>query len=101
MRPAVALFCIIALSCCLPVPPPEPPTPNPPTPPGEASCGAVCARAEGMGCEWAADTPKGTPCAEWCQDIQDNGILKWNLKCRAAAESCRAMDACERNPGST
>lgn len=89
-------FSVLILGACGPVLPPEPPpTPNPPSPPAEASCGGVCERADTLGCDWAGRTPRGAPCEEMCEGVMA-GLIPWDLECRAAAESCPAMDACER-----
>lgn len=96
MRVAIALFCMI-LASCGPLPPLDPPpTPDPPSPVENADCGAVCERAAELGCEWAKPTPEGTPCEEVCQNIQQSGIVQWDLGCRAGARSCEEADACER-----
>lgn len=95
MRCWLTLFVLIAGACSSLLPPEPPPTPEPPTPVENADCGIVCARGKTLGCDWASPTPQGTPCPEWCEGVQA-GLLPWDLECRAAAGSCRAMDACER-----
>lgn len=91
MRTTIGLLLLLACGCH---PLPEPVDPVDPAP--DADCAEVCARMEFLGCESAKPTPEGTPCARVCQDIQDSGLIQWNLNCRAAAVSCEAADNCER-----
>jgi hypothetical protein len=59
------------------------------------SCASVCANMARLGCPSARPTAKGAPCVEVCDNLQNSGIVKWDLACRARAESCEAADACE------
>lgn len=57
-------------------------------------CTAWCLHAAALKCPAAKPTPKGATCAEVCTNAQSG--LKWDLKCRAAAKTCAAADACEK-----
>lgn len=91
-RYRTGLFCLIAalLSACKP---PE----HPVAPPlGPVSCEGVCERARALKCSWGNPTAAGAQCSTVCQNIQESGFIAWNLNCRAHADSCDAMDVCER-----
>jgi hypothetical protein len=63
--------------------------------PGAATCADVCAHAQALGCISAQPTAKGASCVMVCENLQNSGLPKWNLACRAAAASCSAMDECQ------
>lgn len=90
--PFVLALLVLGCSGC---PTPVPPAPPPPPAPGEATCGDVCAQGRELVCPWAAPTPEGASCEAVCSNIQDSGIVAWNLDCRARARSCRDAEACE------
>lgn len=95
MRWAAAVFLIVGATTCRSLPPPAPdPAVDPPA--GEADCGAACARASALGCEAAEPTPEGASCEQVCREVQDSGIVRWDLECRASAQSCEETDRCER-----
>lgn len=58
------------------------------------TCAAWCARASAMKCDAAKPTPKGGTCEAVCVNA-NAGPTKWDLKCRVAARSCAAADACD------
>jgi hypothetical protein len=60
-----------------------------------ATCSAWCARATTLKCPAAKPTPGGASCVDVCTNA-NSGPAKWNLKCRVAAKTCAAADACER-----
>ena len=70
------------------------PTPTPPPTP-TADCAAFCAHGAELGCSWAAPTPKGATCAEWCS-LTQSGPVPMSLGCSVQAASCAAVDACNR-----
>lgn len=97
MRNFIVVIAVMLLGCTTyggcgasPVPTPEP---NPEPTPTEATCEAVCDHGDTMACDWAA---KEADCVNVCNNVQASGILKWNLDCRLAAQSCAAVDECER-----
>lgn len=61
-----------------------------------ATCSAWCKHAADLKCPAAKDTPAGTHCVDVCGTVQAGGIVSWNLKCRIAAKTCAAADACEK-----
>jgi hypothetical protein len=67
----------------------------PPGPGPAADCDGLCAHGVELGCRWAQATPKGASCVEMCLSAQ-TGPLPWNFTCSAKAESCAAVDACNR-----
>lgn len=67
--------------------------PKPPT--GDPSCETACTRARDLGCSWVKDTAEGGTCEAVCKNVQDSGIVKWNLACRTQATSCAEIDLCE------
>ncbi len=71
------------------------PTACPPTSP-VAGCAAVCANMARLNCPSAKPTAYGQTCEQVCVNLQNSEIAKWNLDCRARAESCAAADDCER-----
>jgi hypothetical protein len=103
MRKAIAMriapiLALLILGCgngCGPAPTPVPPPVPEPTPtPVETTCEAVCAHGDQLGCDWAATQAN---CSEVCNNVQASGILRWDLDCRIKAETCAAVDECERN----
>ena len=92
---SLALLALAALTAC-------PRAPVPPAPePGDggtelATCAGWCRHAADLLCEAAHPTPAGSPCEAVCTNVQASGVVTWNLKCRVAARSCAAADACEQ-----
>lgn len=73
-----------------------PKTPKPPViPPGEATCEDVCVHYTALGCPISTPTANGFTCVDVCHEVQDSGVLTWDLGCRIRAESCRDADDCE------
>lgn len=88
-----------------------PPSPTPPTPDADAgdtwdagddfdaeavasTCANWCKRAAVLKCPSAQPTKKGATCVEVCTNVQ-TGPVHFNLKCKIAAKSCAAADACQ------
>ena len=61
-----------------------------PKDPQDATCVDVCTHAAILECVSAKPTAKGATCVEVCENLQNSGLPKWNLPCRAAAASCAA-----------
>lgn len=59
-----------------------------------STCALWCAHALGLGCPAGRKTPAGSPCVDVCNNVM-SGPAKFNLKCRIAAKTCAAADACE------
>lgn len=91
-------FVLLMINSCTLPPLPEPVEPEPiePLPDTNVTCEGVCIRAEALGCKWSVPTPHGTTCKMMCEQIQNSGIILWDLECRSTAKTCREMDACER-----
>jgi len=91
--PMAPILVLIILGCsngCGPAPTPVPPHEPVPV---EATCKSVCAHGDELGCDWAATQAN---CSEVCNNVQASGILRWDLDCRIKAETCAAVDECER-----
>lgn len=58
------------------------------------SCAGWCTHATALGCPSAKPTVKGGTCVQVCTNVQ-TGPAKWNLKCRVAAKTCAAAEACQ------
>lgn len=89
----LALLLLVLAGCPRPVPPPVPPGP---ADAAAASCASMCARLADLGCPAAKPTPEGASCEKVCQNVQDSGLILWNLECRTRAPTCAAIDECER-----
>ena len=59
-----------------------------------STCAGWCSNAAALRCPSGKPTPLGATCVQVCTNVQ-TGPAKWNLKCRAAAKTCKAADACE------
>jgi hypothetical protein len=83
-----ALFVLIALvvSSCYPI--------LNPVPTGTASCSSVCENGRSLKCDFAKDSPGGALCEDNCLNIQESGIVSWDLDCMTAAGSCSEIDRC-------
>lgn len=66
------------------------PTPSP------AECPHLCDHMLIMNCPGAKTTPKGATCVEICTNVQNSGVISWDMQCRLTAATCAAMDECER-----
>lgn len=62
----------------------------------EATCVTACARLTELGCLAALPTPEGASCVTVCQNIQESGVMLWNLDCVSKATNCKAADFCNR-----
>lgn len=67
---------------------------TPPPPPEGETCQSACFRARQLGCAWGRPTPAGVTCEELCEWTQDT--FDYDLKCMSRAESCQAVDECNR-----
>ena len=83
----LALVLVMACGTVTPVPTP-PPTPT-------ADCAAFCAHGIELGCPWAAPTPKGATCDQWCS-LTQSGPVPMSLACSVNAADCAAIDVCNR-----
>jgi hypothetical protein len=109
------ILLISVAGCPKPMPSPNPPGPDatdatppappaPPTPPQTVdaasptpsvyTCTTVCTNLKNRKCKGANKTVKGSACVDVCQNVQDSGILTWDLKCRSTQTTCAAIDAC-------
>ena len=66
-----------------------------PTPPPAADCAAFCAHGTDLGCSWAAPTPNGATCDQWCQ-LTQVGPVPMSLACSVKAANCAAIDMCNK-----
>ena len=90
---ACLLFLLATAACS------SPPKPRPPIVVVDASapsCASVCDHWRSLGCDESEDTPKGATCEDVCENVQNSGIINWNLGCRASVDSCDIIDSCER-----
>lgn len=89
------LMLLLSLSACpRPIPAPVPPSPGDG---GEvATCVTACARLTELACLAALPTPEGASCVTVCQNIQESGVMLWNLDCISRSPSCNATDVCNR-----
>lgn len=60
-----------------------------------ATCANWCKHATALRCEAAKPTPKGVSCTVVCINLQDSGVVVWNLRCRISASTCALADECE------
>jgi hypothetical protein len=63
--------------------------------PTSATCSSVCLHGTNLGCSWATSTPNGASCVQVCEFAQTSP-LPWNMSCSVGAESCAAVDNCNR-----
>ncbi len=98
MRLLTATIAVVALLLGPGCPPPPPEPPPPPSPDGgvPATCESMCAHWAELECDVAEPTPGGASCAEVCENVQDSGIIEWDLECRSRVVTCPAIDRCER-----
>ncbi len=89
MKPLLLVALLLCAAC-----PPTPPVPTP----GEATCADVCHHYQVLGCAIAQPTSEGASCVDVCKVVQESNVISWNLQCRAHAETCEAVERCERAP---
>lgn len=57
------------------------------------TCQTYCDHAASLSCDFAAPTPRGDRCVDWCSNAQ---ILRpWNLQCKSTADTCEEISRCE------
>lgn len=81
----VVAFLIAMAPGCVTVPPV----------PTTATCSDVCLHGHNLGCHWSTPTPAGAQCVDVCANAQ-HGPMPWALDCSVRAETCAAVDACNR-----
>lgn len=89
---AVLLLAACCGLACLPHPPPGPVPPR--LDAGGPTCGAACQHLTTLDCAWARPTANGHTCLEVCQNVQESGIVGWNLPCLQLAPTCQDADRC-------
>lgn len=89
----IAVVCAALNLACVPKPPPIPVPPQPPI--GEPTCADACQRLDQLGCDAAKPTPRGHSCLEVCRNVQESGIVTWDLRCLVSATSCTVADRCQ------
>jgi len=93
----ISSVAFIFVTACPPPPAPTPPTPDAADSGGpSATCEAWCSHAADLKCEAAKPTAKGATCTVVCLNVQNSGVVVWNLRCRVAATSCALADECEK-----
>lgn len=65
-------------------------------PEAAVSCAAYCSHAERLGCDQGKPTAKGATCTEVCSNLQTSSYSKLDLRCGYNAQTCQAMDVCEK-----
>ena len=88
-----AITLLLASGC--PVQPPVEPDAPPHDPNAAASCEGVCEHWRALECAEAETSSDGETCEAVCQNVQDSGIIEWNLPCRQAIATCDQVDSCE------
>lgn len=91
---AVMCACFALAGCPRPIPPPVPTPPDADFDGGAATCADACARLQQLGCPAGQPTPRGAPCVEVCENVQQSGVISWDLSCIARAVTCGATDRC-------
>lgn len=102
---AVVVLLALGLTACPPKPPVPPVTPpdvfdkmdaapEMAVPSDPSTCAAACERLWLLGCKGGRPTPKGATCIEFCRNVQESGIVSWDLRCLSSASSCAAADRC-------
>ena len=88
---------LVLFYACSPTPSPEPPKPPGPDAWVEgATCADACNHMAILGCEEAKPTPKGATCVEVCENVQNSGVMTWNLDCLMGTKSCAQVDVCDQ-----
>lgn len=85
------IICAIGAIGC----PPKPPVPPDGGDAGAGTCEGVCQHLRALSCPGGEPTHEGATCEDVCQNIQDSGVIRWDLACRVHAPSCAAADACD------
>ncbi len=85
MRYLVLIAVLASLGCGHTKPVPTPQT---------GTCAEVCEHGSAMGCTWATPTRNGVSCLEVCRNASDDGLLRWDLGCRARAVTCDVEAEC-------
>lgn len=67
----------------------EPISPSP-----HPGCVGACEQGAAIGCEWAAPSPEGIPCVDWCTRYHDLGYMRPWADCVARAGDPGAVVAC-------
>jgi hypothetical protein len=76
-----------ACSGCGTTKPPPPLRPDP----GMATCATACARMHDLGCGGG-----GPRCVPACENAAASGIISYDVMCLTAAETCAAIEICDR-----
>ncbi len=58
------------------------------------TCADACARLTVLHCAGGATTPGGATCLDVCRNVQESGIVAWNLSCLSNAKSCATAESC-------
>lgn len=94
------LTAILSLTGC-PKPGPTPVTPTTPDAatsdadiPRQLTCADFCQHCSTLGCKCADPSPGGVSCLDLCANVQNSGVISWDLDCRVRAASCPAIDGC-------
>jgi hypothetical protein len=88
----VMVVCLLVPVGC-PLPPVVPGPPPPPYP--ESTCEEVCEHWRKLDCKEAEPSKGGGSCEAVCVNVQESGIIKWDLGCRASVRGCDQIDRCE------
>jgi hypothetical protein len=93
-RPIVLAFLISLVFAGCPKPLPFPPNPRPMADADLYTCADACKHGFDLDCEFARPTPKGQTCLDVCGNVQQSGIIMWNLSCMSTASTCPAIERC-------
>lgn len=73
---------------------PPPPVIEHPDPPPAATCASACKHFRAMGCKEGQPSPEGNTCEAICENLEKSGIVKLDLECVMASETCASAGAC-------
>lgn len=90
----ILFFVALTLTGCPPAPPPDPP-PQPELDAGTGTCDSACSKLRALGCEEGKATGEGATCETVCLNVQNSGVISWNLGCRSSITTCAQVDACD------
>lgn len=61
-----------------------------------AACAKACSHFADLDCEEAKPTNGGISCTQVCVNMQESGLISYDLACAATVTSCEAISACPR-----
>lgn len=72
------------------------PKPVPDLPPFEdPTCEDACRKLQSLECQAGEETEDGSSCEEVCENLQESGIVSWDLQCMTEIENCDQVANCD------